>query len=366
MEQQLRIAVLMGGPSAEHDVSLATGRKVIEALDPDRYIVHPVVISRERQWMIPSRVHDESIPRLPQATLAGMPGLRLPTDGSAHAAMLVAHSETEALAALQRGVVDAAFIALHGEYGEDGTVQGLLEAIGVPYTGSGVLASALGIDKPRSMMLFDQAGLAVPEFFVVHRGAADDIPQAVAHAAQAFGVPTVVKPANRGSSVGVTIARTAEELGAGIEQAFGFADTALVQRYISGTELTCGVVETPEGLAALQPTQIIPRERAFFDYYSKYTPGASEEITPPLLPPEIIRHAQETALVAHETLGCSGMSRTDMILGEDGELYVLELNTIPGMTETSLLPQAAAAVGIPFPRLLDYLIVSALQKFQRR
>src|SRR3989338_11303743 len=207
MVKKLKVAVLMGGKSPEHQISLLTGREIAKNLSPKKYDPLSIIISRNGK------------------------SFRL-------------NNKEYLLGQLSTVNCQLFIIAMHGPYGEDGTIQGLLDAIGVPYTGSGVLASALGIDKPRSMMLFDQAGLEVPEFFVIHRDHADDVPGAVAHAVRAFGFPTVVKPANRGSSVGVTIAKTADELAPGIAHAFEFAGTALIQRYIPGTELTCGVVET--------------------------------------------------------------------------------------------------------------------------
>lgn len=315
-QRPLRIVVLMGGPSAEHDVSLASARQVIRALDPQRYDVQPLLIPRDQEH--------------------ALDGMRINAD--------------------------VVFIAMHGEFGEDGTIQGILEAAGIPYTGSGVLASALAFDKPRAAAVLRSAGLRVPEFVTLHTSATTEERRAATDATATFGLPLVVKPANRGSSVGVTIARTLTEVAPAIAHAFRCSDTIMLQRFIVGTEVTCGILEVDGHETALPPTEIIPRTSAFFDYDAKYTPGASEEITPARLPPETIQRVQDTALRAHRSLGCTGFSRTDMILAPDGNLFTLELNTIPGMTETSLLPQAAAAAGIPFPQLLDTIITAALQK----
>ena len=364
-----RIAVLMGGPSSEYEISLATGRKILSALDPERYLVQPVIVTRERQWLIPpvaefvagpsAGVPFPLDPPCPEAPVPAEP----PSDAHSHHSnvlknirmrnippmlRLVPRAEDQALRDMRQGGVDVVFIAMHGEFGEDGTVQGLLEAIGIPYTGSGVLASALGMDKPRAYAVFRDGGLAVPDFFVLEWGAWREYGDAVRRQAEAaFGFPLVIKPAD------------AE---AGVAEAFRHADRVILQRYIPGIEVQCGMLETDAGTMPLPPTEIVPKERAFFDYYSKYTPGATNEITPPRLPPDTIRRIQETALTAHHAIGAQGMSRTDMILGEDGVLYILEINTIPGMTETSLLPQAAATVGIPFPRLLDTIIEAALRR----
>ena len=312
--KKIRVALLMGGPSAEHEVSLATGKVVLNALDKSKYQVQPVRISKTGVWPIrPDQLKS-----------------------------------------------DVAFIAMHGTYGEDGTVQGCLEAAKIPYTGSGVLASAIAMDKARSANLFSYHGLQTPSYVPVGRNCTRSD---LVRIAGEIGLPCVVKPSNCGSSVGITIVRKRGDLVAAVALAHKHDRTALVQEYIDGDEVTCGVVEDPKtGLAsALQPTQIIPKTGEFFDYHAKYTAGASEEVTPPRLSKAVIKEIQTIAVKAHEILGCRGMSRTDMIVSLKG-IFVLETNTIPGMTETSLLPQAAAAVGIPFPKLLDRLIQSALRK----
>jgi D-alanine-D-alanine ligase len=243
---------------------------------------------------------------------------------------------------------DVVFIAMHGKYGEDGTVQGFLELTGIPYTGSGVLASALAMDKIKSNELFVAHGLKIP-----------------AQYNKKISFPCVVKPAQGGSSVGVTIVKKKAGLKKAMEVALSFDSVVLIQQYVPGIEVTCAVLDEGGDAEpiALPPTQIIPREAEFFDYHAKYTPGATEEITPPRLPAQIIKKIQQTAVSAHQILGCFGMSRTDMIVAGD-DIFVLETNTIPGMTETSLYPQAAAAIGISFPELLDKIIQSAMNRKQ--
>lgn len=347
---KLRVMVLMGGPSSEYDVSIKTGQKILKTLDSEKYLIQPVVITKERRWLVPPR-GSFMIGKTPNES-----------EGESSTAM-VAREEQGALEEIKGSQIDAAFIAMHGEFGEDGVIQGLLESAGIPYTGSGVLASALGMDKPRASAVFKNAGLLVPESLVLARKEFKQANNSFAErAAEKLGLPLVIKPADRGSSVGVAIAKSIGEIEPGVAHALSHADTVLLERFIKGVELTCGVLETERGLIPLAPTEIIPRESEFFDYHAKYTPGASEEITPPRLPKEDIKRIQATALKAHQAIGCAGMSRTDMILTDDGALYVLEINTIPGMTETSLLPQAAEAVGIPFPKLLDEIISSALRK----
>jgi D-alanine-D-alanine ligase len=303
-DKKIQVALLMGGPSPEYDVSLATGKVVSDALDRSKYDVQEIVIPKDGNWQVPHNI-------------------------------------------------DVAFIAMHGAYGEDGTVQQLLEDHGIAYTGSGVAASSLAMDKVRSSELFTQHGLLVPDYLVV--GREDTRP-----ASQPFGYPVVVKPTSSGSSVGVTIVKEEKDLSDALAFAFLHGDRVMIQKHISGTEVTCGILDEGTPIA-LPPTEIVPKGAQFFDYGAKYTPGASEEITPARFSMDVLYKIQTAALKAHEALGCSHLSRTDMIV-TGGDVYVLETNTIPGMTKTSLFPQAAAVAGIPFPELLDRLIEVAIKE----
>lgn len=342
--KKLNLVVLMGGPSSEHEISLKTGKTIIRNLNPEKYNLKPVTVTKEGTWLLPKEF-----------------SYLVPTSkiGSPERGSPVALPEKTALSCISEDEkTDMVFIAMHGEYGEDGKIQGLLEVLGIPYTGSGVLASSLGMNKPASLRIFRDRGLAVPDFLTLKNGE-----RIAPEAIDGFGLPLVVKPADRGSSVGISIIDNTYKLGGAIDEAFRFSNEILVQRYIQGREITCGVIDNGlEAAIPLQPTEIIPKEKSFFDYYSKYTPHATEEITPPRLPKLVIEDIQHTALITHSAIGCSGMSRTDMILDENFKLWVLEINTIPGLTETSLLPQAARAVGIDFPELLDRIIEAALNR----
>jgi D-alanine-D-alanine ligase len=348
---ELRIAVLMGGASSEHEISLATGRQVVGALHGSGYSVKPVVIGKDGGWLIPDG-YSGQIPEPPEGGEA--------TEGSLRAGFAVER--------LREEDPDAVFIGLHGTFGEDGTAQGLLGSAGLVFTGSGVLGSALAIDKERSRWIFERHGLRVPRTHALSRcvwgaggsTAVEEISRRIP------GERWVVKPSDQGSSVGISLAHTEEELSGAIEEAFRWSERVLVEEFVAGDEIACGVLDTPGGgpPEALPPTQIIPREDAFFDYHAKYTPGATDEITPPRLPGPIITEIQEIAVRAHELLGLEGMSRTDVIVRDDTP-HILEVNTIPGMTETSLLPQEAAAAGISFPRLLDRIIRLAIERSQR-
>jgi D-alanine-D-alanine ligase len=254
--------------------------------------------------------------------------------------------------------IDVAFIAMHGEYGEDGQIQSLLETFGIPYTGSDPIASALAINKQKSSVLFANGGLNIPRSLALKK----EDPHIEFAAIKNFSLPIVIKPANGGSSIGVSVTKRKADLKYAIQKALQHSDEVVAQQYIKGREVTCGVLEINQIPIALLPTEIIPNNSSFFDYYSKYNTSGSTEVTPPDLPKETIRKIQSIALEAHKALGCSGMSRTDMILSRGRKIYVLETNTIPGLTETSLLPQQAQKMGINFPKLLEIIINSALGK----
>jgi D-alanine-D-alanine ligase len=305
----LRLALIAGGKSAEREVSLKSGEQVYQALDKTKYDI---------------RRYD-------------------PRD------------DLERLVR-EAGEIDAALVIMHGRGGEDGSLQGLLDLLDIPYQGSGILGSALGMNKELSKILYQQAGLRVPQALFFNR---DEAP-AAENLAGRLGLPVVIKPVNEGSSIGVTKAGTVAELAAGLEAAFAYDTRVLVEQWITGTEVTGGVLGNAH-LTALPLVEIIPSEEyAFFDYEAKYKPGASHEICPARLDDHLTQKAQACALAAHRALCCRGYSRTDMIV-KHGEVYVLETNTIPGMTATSLFPQAAKAMGLEFPQLLDKLIELALE-----
>jgi len=311
---KLTVALLSGGISAERQVSLNSGEQVFQALDKEKYEVRRY----DPKTDIPALVADAA-------------------------------------------EIDVALIVLHGPYGEDGTVQGLLELLGIPYQGAGVLASAVAMDKYVAKQLYRQAGLNVPRDILIQRS---NTPQSVRQCLDQLGLPLVVKPASGGSSVGISIVRHAGSLQAAVDQALQFSDTVMVEAFIDGLELTVGVIGNDE-LEALPVIEIIPDDSCdFFDYRAKYTAGVTREICPARIDADIARQASEMAKAAHGALCCRGYSRSDMIL-HDGGLYLLETNTIPGMTENSLLPLAARTAGITFSRLMDRLINLSLEDHAR-
>lgn len=310
MKNKIRVAVLIGGPSAEHEVSLRTGEMVLENLDRKKYSAKAVLISQKAKWTVPPAKIKKDF--------------------------------------------DLAFIAMHGEYGEDGTVQRILHKYKILYTGSGVKASQLGMDKAKSAVKFKKAGLKTPDFKLVYVGPKFNFKLEARY-------PVVVKPNDRGSSRGISLVESFSELLPAFKKASEYSHNILIQQYIKGREFTCGVLERDGKPRPFLPTEIIPRSSRFFDYDAKYTSGASQEITPPNLPNSQIRTIQRLALKAHRAIGARGFSRTDFIWTGGNKFYVLEINTIPGMTETSLLPKAAKADGISFPKLLDLIIESVLK-----
>jgi D-alanine-D-alanine ligase len=307
---KLRLALIAGGKSSEREVSLKSGNQVFQALDKDKYDI---------------RRYDPL-------------------------------TDLERLVR-EAGELDAALIIMHGRGGEDGSMQGLLDLLEIPYQGSGVLASALAMNKELTKNIYRQAGLQVPRSLTFDR---DRTPSPREIEAD-LGLPVVIKPVHEGSSIGISMAGTPEALSTGLAAAFALDNRVLVEEFIQGIEVTGGVLGNAR-LQALPLVEIIPASTyAFFDYEAKYQPGATEEICPARLNPEMTKRAQECALTAHQALGCRGYSRTDMMI-RDQDIFVLETNTIPGMTATSLFPQGAKAAGIDFPALLDTLINLALGK----
>lgn len=322
MHGKIRVAVLMGGPSAEHEVSLASGNAVLANLDPVRYEGFPVVISKAGEWGVPI-------------------------------------SEVKQKA-------DVAFIALHGTYGEDGTVQAILDSEGIAYTGSSAPVSALAMNKYLSTRIFRHQGYVVPLTFLMHkREWVEKKTRTLGTALKYAHVPAVVKPNSQGSSVGVALVHDARELEAALDDIFTLTNEALIQQYVSGVEVTCGVLDHgwEDTAFPLVPTEIVPSAH-FFDYKSKYESGALRRFTPARLPEPTIKAIQRTAVAAHRAISARGFSRTDMIVDPKGEIFILEINTIPGLSDESLLPEGAAAAGMNFPELINTVIQAALRARQ--
>ena len=289
----------MGGLSAERAVSIKTGEAVLDALRERGYDAVPIFVDRDVDLV------------------------------------------------LRQAQIDVAFIALHGRYGEDGCVQGMLEILGIPYTGSNVLASALAMHKVRAKEIFRLRNLPTPPYHVLTR-------DCEAPLQGGFGFPVVVKPVGEGSSVGVEIVRDAAELTAACERAFCFDDEILIERFVQGQEVSVAVL----GDRALGAVEVVPKH-GFYDYTSKYSKGASEYFIPPRLSPQRYRGILAHAVSAHQSLGCSGATRVDMIVSDTGNEHILEVNTLPGLTPTSLLPKIALSAGIQFDELCEAILMGA-------
>lgn len=340
----MRIAVLMGGTSPERDVSLTSGRAVAKGL---RRAGHDVIevdaaLGTEQNWEQDLVFKDEIKRQPPRAD-------ELPAIGP--------RPVFEAVHALSMLDIDVVFIALHGVPGEDGTVQGMLELAGLPYTGSGVLASTLAMDKMMSKTIFNEKGIRTPSWLPLSIDS-DQFAEGIGEQVEnAFDLPVVVKPNNGGSTVGVSIVDEREGLEDALHAAADYAQEILIEQYIPGRELTVSVL----GTETLPVIEIHP-EHGVYDYECKYTKGKSTYTVPAELPDDITAHTSEMGMRAFEALGCSGFGRADFRLSEENVPYCLEVNTIPGMTETSLVPKAARAVGIDFASLVDRIVRLALEK----
>ena len=257
------------------------------------------------------------------------------------------------------GNYDIAFLALHGKGGEDGTIQGFLETVGIPYTGSGVLASALAVNKGKAKELYAQAGLNVAASAVIGKG--DELDDAdLEELADEIGIPCVVKPTTEGSSLGMTIVHEFDQLRGAIDLALSVDEEAMVEAFVEGIELTVGVVGNDDP-RALPIIQIVPTEDEFYNFHAKYAQGGSKHLCPAPLTSEQTEAVQELAVAAHSVLGCRGISRSDVMMDADGVCWLLETNTLPGMTNTSLVPDAARVAGIEFPQLCEKIVALGLE-----
>ena len=299
-----KIGVIMGGTSAEREVSLRSGTAVFNALKGLHYNVVAI------------------------------------------------DAGPDICEVLKGQGIGIAFLILHGGYGEDGSVQGLLEVLGIPYTGSGVLASALAMDKEASKKVFLYHRIPVAPFAVLNQKAISYQLSAIS-----FSMPWVIKPATEGSSLGVSIVKDEATVDAALEKALGFGGRVIIEKFIRGKEIQVGILNE----RVLGSVEVRPKLE-FYSYEAKYTPGMTEYILPPEVSPDILQKAEMSALSAHLALGCRGATRVDLIVDDEGNAYVLEVNTIPGMTETSLLPKIARLTGLDFPSLVEEMLKEALTR----
>ncbi len=304
-----RIGVIYGGENSEKEVSINTGRGIINALKIKGYEVIPIEYSADM------------IDRLRSSEL------------------------------------DLVYIALHGKFGEDGRVQGLLDILKIPYVGSGVLASSLAMDKITAKKLFAYEGLPTALDVILIKNKSEINIKSII---EKLSLPVVIKPATEGSTVGLTIAEDEDEIIEGIEKAFNYDERIIVEQYLSGVEVTVAVLEDEDEIKALPIIEIIPKNK-FYDYESKYALGGSKHIIPARIPKNLTLEVQKNAIKAHKALGCKTISRVDMIITNEIP-YILEVNTLPGMTETSLFPDAAKAIGLEYADMIDLLVKITLKQ----
>jgi D-alanine-D-alanine ligase len=350
----LHVMVVMGGQSGEREVSLATGRNIAREL-ASRHRVKPVEILATGLWRASPGFIGDGIPLDPEAWF--------PREGRRMA---------EVLPAIIDEGIEAAFNALHGPLGEDGTIQGLFRMFQVPFTGPDVIPAAVTMDKRLTKLAFLAAGIRTPRFFSLGFSSLRDPSfsweSVVERESGRIPFPWVLKPNRLGSSVGVSIFESPAQLARHAPDliarwpASSRGDDVLVEEAVTGRELTCGVIETRGKPVALPPIEIRPRGGRFFDYHAKYTPGASEEICPAPLGDAERELVQDAALRSHSLFECAPLSRTDMFLGPDGTVQVLEINTLPGMTQTSLIPLSASRAGISLGQLFEEILEHAMRR----
>lgn len=309
MDKNIKVAVVMGGPSKEREVSLNTGNAILSALQEKGY--DAVGIDLDPQHIVEQ---------------------------------------------LKKSGATVVFNAVHGLYGEDGRLQGVLEMLGIPYTGSRVLASAVAMDKFFTKHLFENNHVPTAKCLYITK---QDETSPKDRIIQELGIPCVVKPAAQGSSIGVTIVKSEQQLEAALEEAFRYGDRILAEAFFKGKEVAAGVMPGPDGKAMGMPLVLIEPHVNFYDFHNKYTKGATTYTCPAPFDEVTTKRLQQIAVAAYNALGCSGVARTDLMLAEDGTAIALEVNTVPGMTATSLIPKAAAAMGLSFPDLCEKILQSA-------
>ncbi len=360
-KRKIRVGLVFGGRSGEHEVSLASARSVMANLDPDKYEVVPIGITKDGTWllgdkpadMLQSGVQDTATEEHTTAvTLTGDPTIRrlIPLHGSDN---------------LQdNGALDVIFPVLHGTYGEDGTLQGLLEMANVPYVGCGVLGAALGMDKEKMKMVFSSVGLPNVEYFVCRRNEWERSPETIMNVVEdSFGYPCFVKPVNLGSSVGINKAHNRAELEHAIQVAAEYDRKIIIERGINCREFECAVLGNDEPVVSVVGEVISSGE--FYDYNAKYIDGKSQVIIPADLPQAVAEEVRRQAIQAFLALDLSGLARVDFFLErETNKVYINEVNTLPGFTEISMYPKLWAASGLPYPQLLERLIELGIERHE--
>jgi D-alanine-D-alanine ligase len=368
MAKKLRIGVIFGGRSGEHEVSIRSAQAVIETLDKSKYEIVPIAITKEGNWLAPAAATE----LLPAATRRLFSSRSL--DGGTADVTIIGDPSRSGLVRLDThgqaaGQIDVVFPVLHGTFGEDGTIQGLLEMAAMPFVGSGTLASACGMDKVTMKALFREAGLPICayEWFLRSEWESDQ-EKVLRRVTKQLGFPSFVKPANLGSSVGVSKAVDKQSLIRAINLAARYDRKVIVEESVDGREIECAVIGNDVPEASLPGEYVVHDEAArFLDYTEKYSStGNVDFVVPARVSKAVVKRIQKMAAAAYQAVDASGLSRVDFFLKPDGELLVNEINTLPGLTDVSGFPKMWAASGVPFPRVLDKLIEFALERHRER
>ncbi|MFA5926202.1 MAG: D-alanine--D-alanine ligase family protein [Parcubacteria group bacterium] len=356
MSKKINLAVIFGGKSGEHEVSLSSARGVMGNLDKEKYNIIPIAITKKGNWLIGDK---------------GAEYMKLNSDKAGKEGAISAE-ESQKLVTISEeeksfvkyaegninGKIDMVFPILHGPFGEDGRLQGMLDMLGVPYVFSGVLAHALGMNKPKAKIIAAKFGVPVPDDVVVKRGEELNLEEII----EKLALPMMVKPSELGSSVGISLVKTKEELERGIRDAFSHGDEVILEQYIKGREFTVTVMgsDDPKVLAI---TEIIPVISEFYDYKAKYEDGGSKHVCPAEISKEDEEKLNQCAVATFKAIGCQDLARVDFLWSEkNNEYYFTDINTIPGMTPTSLAPEAARRAGMDFSQFLDRLIEGAMKR----
>jgi D-alanine-D-alanine ligase len=356
MKRKLRVAVLFGGKSAEHEISLISARNIVEAMDKKKYKIIAIGIDKDGRWFLDERARLLSAPGRAQIARLAQRNRTAVVPGAARMSIV------RVLPPRGLGSVDVVFPVLHGPFGEDGTVQGLLKTANVPFVGAGILGSAVGMDKDVMKRLFRDAEIPTANFLAFARDSVKQIN--FTQVTRTLGLPLFVKPANLGSSVGISKVQNRRQFDAAVKEAFRFDDKILVEEFVRGREIECAVLGNADPIASL-PGEIITHHD-FYSYDAKYIDEKGAQLViPAKLSPAAVRTVRRMAIQAFEALCCEGMARVDFFLRPDGKALVNEINTIPGFTKVSMYPKLWEASGIPYSRLIDRLIELALERFRK-
>lgn len=357
MSKKIRVAIIFGGKSAEHEISIISAKNVIDAIDKEKYEPIPIGIDKDGTWYLNEQskfILESSNPKLARINKADVKVALVPKDNSNE---LVVISDNK-----NKGKIDVAFPILHGTYGEDGSIQGLLRMANIPYVGADVLGSAVGMDKDVLKRLLREAGIPTPKFEVFNKETIEDTN--FDELAEKLGKKMFVKPANLGSSVGISKIDNKEEFEKAIENAFKYDRKIIIEEAITGREIECSVLGNEKPIASL-PGEIVVSS-GFYSYETKYLDEEAAKLeVPAKLPEKTVKKIQEYAVRAFKTLCCSGMARVDFFLSDNSEILVNEINTIPGFTKISMYPKLWEASGIPYTELIDRLIQLAIDRFNK-